>query len=113
MVMSDNVRAADASLDAVLAASRPPLSDEMRRTLKSVREFIERAREHHARTGEWPPDPLLDEVEEMRRRVEAEHGNDPRKVLEWYIQAGKRHITSNGSDTHDEDNEQPDPVSPL
>jgi hypothetical protein len=44
-----------------------------------------------------PPDPLLDELEEQRRRVEAEHGNDPRKVLEWYIQAGKQHIPRNGS----------------
>jgi hypothetical protein len=47
--------------------------------------FVERARAHHARTGDWPPDPLLDEVAEMRRRVMAEHGNDYRKVLQWYV----------------------------
>ena len=75
----------------------PPLSDEMRRTLKSVGDYIERARQHHARTGEWPPDPLLDEVNEVRRRVEAEHGNDPRKVLEWYIQAGNEQVARDGA----------------
>ena len=109
--MSDNGRAADSLPDAVLAASRPPLSDEMRRTLRSVREFIERAQAHHARTGEWPPDPLLDEVEEMRRRVEAQHGNDPQKVLEWYVQAAKRHVTPNGGASRDESSEQPAHVS--
>jgi hypothetical protein len=71
----------------------PPREEDFR----TVREFIEAAREHHARTGEWPPDPLLDELNEMRRRVEAEHGPDPRKVLEWYIQAGKRQAALNGS----------------
>lgn len=59
-------------------------------------DYVRRALEHHARTGEWPPDPLLDEVHEMRRRVEAEHGNDPRKVLEWYIEAGNRMVAQNG-----------------
>jgi hypothetical protein len=70
----------------------PPREEDFR----TVGEFIEAALEHHARTGEWPPDPLLDELNEMRRRVEAEHGNDPRKVLEWYIQAGKRQAALNG-----------------
>jgi hypothetical protein len=56
-----------------------------------------RAREHHARTGEWPPDPLLDEVAEMRRRVLAEHGNDYQKVLEWYVELGKQRAAQNGS----------------
>ena len=51
---------------------------------RHVREYIEWAREHHARTGEWPPDPLLDEVYEMRRQIMAEHGNDWRKVLQWH-----------------------------
>jgi hypothetical protein len=59
--------------------------------------FVERAREHHARTGEWPPDPLLDEVAEMRRRVLAEHGNDYQKVLEWYVQLGKERSGQNGA----------------
>jgi len=94
-----------------LEIPRPPLSEEMRQTLKSVGDFIERAREHHARTGEWPPDPLLDELNEMRRRVEAEHGNDPQKVLEWYIRAGKQHVTRNGDAAQDESSEQPAHVS--
>ena len=34
----------------------------------------------------WPPDPLLDEVDEARRRLLAEFDNDPRKVMEYYIQ---------------------------
>ena len=51
--------------------------------------FVERAREYHARTGEWPPDPLLDEVAEMRRRVLARHGNDYQKVMEWYVELGR------------------------
>jgi hypothetical protein len=96
MIMSENGGAGDSSLDAVLAASRPPLSDEMKRTLQSIREFIEGAREHHARTGEWPPDPLLDEIDEMRRRVQAERGDDPWKLLKWYNQAGERQIAHNG-----------------
>ena len=52
-------------------------------------EFVQRALEHHARTGEWPPDPLLDEVAEMRRRIMAEHGNDYSKVLQWYVDMDK------------------------
>jgi hypothetical protein len=44
--------------------------------------YVQAAREHHARTGEWPPDPLLDEVAEMRRQIMAEHGTDWRKVLQ-------------------------------
>lgn len=76
--------------DSAVGTPRPALSEELRRTLKSVDDFIERAREHHARTGEWPPDPLLDEIDEMRRRVQAEHGNDPRRLLEWFNQAGHR-----------------------
>lgn len=60
-------------------------------------EFIERAREQHARTGEWPPDPLLDEVAEMRRRVLAEHGNDYQKMLDWYVHRGKQHAAQNGN----------------
>jgi hypothetical protein len=51
--------------------------------------YVQRAREHHARTGEWPPDPLLDEVDEMRRQIMAEHGNDWRKVLRWHVEQDK------------------------
>jgi hypothetical protein len=59
--------------------------------------FVERAREHYARTGEWPPDPLLDEVAEMRRRVLAEHGNYYQKVLDWYAELGKNRAAHNGN----------------
>lgn len=38
----------------------------------------------------WPPDPLLDEVEEARRRILAEHGGDYRKVFEFYMEDQKR-----------------------
>jgi hypothetical protein len=95
-MMSSNERPPDSSPDRVPEIPRPPLSDEMKRTLKSVGDFIERAREHHARTGEWPPDPLLDEIHEMRRRVQAEHGNDPWKLLAYYNQAGSRLLEQNG-----------------
>lgn len=49
-------------------------------------EFVERARQHYARTGEWPPDPLLDEVAEMRRNVLAEYGGDYRKLWASYVE---------------------------
>jgi hypothetical protein len=78
------------------------LSDEIKQTLTSVGDFIDRAREHHALTGEWPPDPLLDEIDEMRRRVQAEHGDDPWKLLKWYNQAGDRKFDHNaGASTQD------------
>lgn len=51
-----------------------------------VKDFIERALEHHAQTGEWLPDPLLDEVAEMRRNVVAEFGGDYRKLWAWYVE---------------------------
>jgi hypothetical protein len=38
----------------------------------------------------WPPDPLLDEVEEARRRILAENGGDYRKVFEFYMEDQKR-----------------------
>lgn len=63
----------------------PPDSFEPWQEGESHDSFVERARAHYARTGEWPPDPLLDEVAEMRRRVMAEHGNDYRRVLQWYV----------------------------
>ncbi|HST63113.1 MAG TPA: hypothetical protein VLK84_30670 [Longimicrobium sp.] len=49
--------------------------------LKSAADDIELARQYHAQHGVWPPDPLLDEVDDMRRQIMAEHGNDWRKVL--------------------------------
>lgn len=57
--------------------------------VRTAREYIEAARAHHARTGEWPPDPLLEEVAEMRRQILAEHDNDWRKVMRWHIEQDK------------------------
>jgi hypothetical protein len=70
---------------------------DLRKAREKYDDYVRSAMEHHAQTGEWPPDPLLDEVHEMRRRVEAEHGDDPRKVLEWYIEAGNRLVAQNGT----------------
>jgi hypothetical protein len=68
-------------------ASRPePGLDgfDVRKAREEYDAYVQRAQEHHARTGAWPPDPLLDEVAEMRRKIMAEHGNDWRKVLQWH-----------------------------
>jgi hypothetical protein len=70
--------------DKMTSDSRPDTGASQR-----VKDYIERARQHHARTGEWPPDPLLDEVDEMRRQIMAEHGNDWRKVLRWHVEQDK------------------------
>jgi hypothetical protein len=35
-------------------------------------------------------DPILEEVDEMRRRIMAEHGNDWRKVLDHYVEVGRQ-----------------------
>lgn len=35
-------------------------------------------------------DPLLEEVDEMRRRIMAQHDNDWRKVLAHYLESDKR-----------------------
>jgi hypothetical protein len=39
----------------------------------------------------WPPDPLLDEVNEARLQILAEHGNDYRKVWAYYIEQEKHY----------------------
>jgi len=36
-------------------------------------------------------DPLLDEVEEAQRRVEAEYGNDPSRLLASYLEEQERY----------------------
>ena len=38
-----------------------------------------------------PTDPLLDEVEEAQRKLEAECDNDPAKLLAHYQEVQKRH----------------------
>jgi hypothetical protein len=79
-------------------ALRPNLAPEdfnLREAREEYDAYVQRAREHHARTGEWPPDPLLDEVAEMRRKVMVEHGNDWRKLLRWYIEQDKLNAEQN------------------
>jgi hypothetical protein len=39
-----------------------------------------------------PNDPLLDEVEAAQRRVEAEYGNDPSKLLASYLEEQEQHV---------------------
>ena len=73
-----------------MSGKQPPRSPLDTRASKKVKDYIEAARQHHARTGEWPPDPLLDEVAEMRRQILAEHDNDYGKVLDWYVELGKQ-----------------------
>jgi hypothetical protein len=80
--------------------SDEPLADardgfDLRRARENYDAFVARAREHHARTGEWPPDPLLDEVAEMRRQIMAEHDNDWRKVLRWHVEQDKLFAAQN------------------
>jgi hypothetical protein len=55
------------------------------------RAFVERATRYHEEHGVWPSDPLLDEVQAARRKIMAEHGNDWQKVVEYYIEEGKKH----------------------
>ncbi len=70
-------------------------------------EFMQRALEHHARTGEWPPDPLLDEVAEMRRSVLAEYGGDYRKLWQSYIDLDRQAAEQEASSRAPEKQERP------
>lgn len=36
------------------------------------------------------PDPLIDEIHEIRRRIFAEHGNDPVRLFEHYLESQKQ-----------------------
>lgn len=38
------------------------------------------------------PDPLIDEIHEIRRRIFAEHGNDPIRFYERHIQSVNRQL---------------------
>jgi hypothetical protein len=79
-------------------SSRPdsdPDSFDLGKAREDYDSYVQRALEHHARTGEWPPDPLLDEVAEMRRRIMAEHGNDWRKVLRWHVEQDREYAQQN------------------
>ena len=72
------------------------LTEVGKNSLKVIDDHIERARRYHEQHGVWPPDPLLDEVDEMRRRIMAENGNDWRKVLQWHLEQDKQHRRHNG-----------------
>jgi hypothetical protein len=75
-----------------------PLDEfDLRKAREEYDAFVERALQHHEQTGEWLPDPLLDEVAEMRRRILAEHDNDYQKVLEWYVELGKQRAAQTGT----------------
>lgn len=63
---------------------------DLRKARERYDDFVQRALEHHARTGEWPPDPLLDEVAEMRRNVLAEYGGDYRKLWASYVELDRQ-----------------------
>jgi hypothetical protein len=77
---------------------QPDTRDEfdLRKARERYDAFVKRALDHHARTGEWLPDPLLDEVAEMRRNVVAEYGGDYRKLWESYIELDRQRAAQNG-----------------
>jgi hypothetical protein len=75
------------------------------------REYVERARQYHARHGVWPPDPILDEVDDMRRRIMAEHGNDWRKVLQWHVDRDRLHGQADDDVTEPECHDESSAVS--
>jgi hypothetical protein len=93
--MSDRERGPDLLRDEAKALPGQPMDDDIGHSLKVVRETIAHAREHHARTGEWPADPVLDEVAEIRREIMAEHGNDWRKVLRWHLEQDRLFVQQN------------------
>ena len=62
-------------------------------------EYVERAWQYHAQHGVWSPDPLLDEVADMRRQIMAENGNDWRKVLQWHVEQDRLYRQQNGDST--------------
>jgi hypothetical protein len=70
--------------------SRPGITEADAASFRVIDEYVERAQQYHAEHGVWPPDPLLDEVDDMRRQIMAEHGNDWRKVLNYYVEIGKK-----------------------
>ena len=37
------------------------------------------------------PDPVIDEVRAVRRRISAQFGHDPRKLVEHYMELQQRH----------------------
>lgn len=75
-----------------------PLSPADIGAIRSVREQIEADRRHYAETGEWPPNAVLDEVAEMRRRAWGPDGNEHLRRLQSY--ADKEYARQNGQDPH-------------
>lgn len=81
------------------------------KSVASSADNVERARQYHAEHGVWPPDPLLDEVDDMRRQIMAEHGNDWRKVLRWHVGQDRLHSKQDGGETMPEIEEKSAAVS--
>lgn len=79
--------------------SRPGITEADADSFRVIDEYVERARQYHALHGVWPPDPILDEVADMRRQIMAEHGDDWRKVLQWHVDQDRLHKERNGGDT--------------
>ena len=97
--MSENLSVPERLGHEAEASRAESVAERRRRHQQALEEydaFVAEALEHHARTGEWPPDPLLDEVAEMRRQILAEHDNDYSKVLDWYVELGKERASRNG-----------------
>jgi hypothetical protein len=89
-----------------MSVERPepvPRNFDLRKVREEYDAFVAQALEHHARTGEWPPDPLLDEVADMRRQILAEHDNDYRKVLDWYVELGRQRANGSGQEEPEEE----------
>lgn len=76
-------------LHPVPTPARDPEEADIAEFGKRYQAFVERAMQYHEQHGVWPPDPLLDEVDEMRWRIMAKHGGDWRKVLDSYVERGK------------------------
>ncbi|HLM69439.1 MAG TPA: hypothetical protein VK358_18000 [Longimicrobium sp.] len=70
---------------------RPGITEAGADCFRVIDEYTEYARQYHAEHGVWPPDPLLDEVADMRRQIMAENGNDWRKVLQWHLDQDRLH----------------------
>ena len=34
----------------------------------------------------YPPDPMIDEIRAIRRKISAEHGHDPKRLVEHYME---------------------------
>jgi hypothetical protein len=51
-----------------------------------------------------PPDPVIDEIREIRHRISEQCGHDPRRLLDYYLAVQERYrdrlvTTARGSDS--------------